>query len=408
MVFILTVLSLFWGALFKAYQNANRLKIAIVNFDNGADAFVGPMITNVFLNERQKNPMTLGFEEHQPSEFDNNPLKVREAVYYYDYYGAVIINSNASYLLQQAVETGNSSYDPMGAGQLIYNEARDQDAYYDFIYTIMYPLQIEIVSQFGRMWAGKVLANSTLNNPSTLARAPQALSPAIGFSTFNLRPFYIPVAIPAVSVGLIYLIIISFFSFSFFMPIHSRFMDKSKHAPLKPMQHLLWRWLSTVVAYLLLALAYSLVSLAFQIPFRYGTAPADQVSDTANAYGYGSFVIYWMINFFGMFALGMACENMAMILGMPWTSMWLIFWVITNVISAFYPLQIEPRFYYWGYAWPLHHIVEASRTIIFDTQSSIGLNFGVLIAWCAVNTALYPFASWVMKWKMQRGQKKGQ
>jgi len=52
------------------------------------------------------------------------------------------------------------------------------------------------------------------------AQVPQALSPAIGFSMYNLRPFYPYQIIPSVSIGLIYLIIISFFSFAFYLPIH--------------------------------------------------------------------------------------------------------------------------------------------------------------------------------------------
>jgi hypothetical protein len=36
------------------------------------------------------------------------------------------------------------------------------------------------------------------------------------------------------------------------------------------------------------------------------------------AYGHGTFPVYWMLNFFGMIALGLACENMAMVVGQPW------------------------------------------------------------------------------------------
>lgn len=73
-----------------------------------------------------------------------------------------------------------------------------------------------------------------------------------------------------------------------------------------------------------------------------------------------------------MVTLGLACENTAMAVGAPWMGMWLIFWVITNVSTSFYDIDIEPRFYYWGYAWPLHQ------------------DFGILTAWDAVNTALFP------------------
>ena len=61
-----------------------------------------------------------------------------------------------------------------------------------------------------------------------------------------------------------------------------------------------------------------------------------------------------MLNWVGMAALGFPCENMAMILGFPWSSFFLIFWVITNVATAFYAIDLAPGFYKWGYAWPLH------------------------------------------------------
>ena len=108
----------------------------------------------------------------------------------------------------------------------------------------------------------------------------------------------------------------------------------------------------------------------------------------------------------GMNALGMACENVAMVIGMPWTSLWLIFWVITNVSTSFYPLELAPGFFHWGRAWPLFHIVQASRHILFDLRSHIGLDFGVLFSWSAVNVALFPFCCYFMRWKMRRSMRK--
>ena len=72
----------------------------------------------------------------------------------------------------------------------------------------------------------------------------------------------------------------------------------------------------------------------------------------------------------------------------------LIFWVITNVPVSFYPIEIAPQFYYYGYAWPLHNIVEATKVVLFDVHSRIGLNFGILLTWWAVNTALFPVCAW--------------
>lgn len=48
-------------------------------------------------------------------------------------------------------------------------------------------------------------------------------------------------------------------------------------------------------------------------------------------------------------------------------------------------------------------VVQGSRTILFDLHSQIGLNFGVLIAWAAVNTALFPFMCYFMRYKTRHG-----
>lgn len=50
--------------------------------------------------------------------------------------------------------------------------------------------------------------------------------------------------------------------------------------------------------------------------------------------------------------------------------------------------------------------MSASRTILFDTHSKIGLNFGVLFAWVAVDTALFPFCCWFLRRKTMRQKKK--
>ena len=47
----------------------------------------------------------------------------------------------------------------------------------------------------------------------------------------------------------------------------------------------------------------------------------------------------------------------------------------------------------------MRYVVEGSRHILFDLHLMIRLDFGVLIAWMAVNTALFPLACDFMRWK---------
>lgn len=400
---ILSVMGMYWAVLFKVTQNSEALKIAVVSFDGqfapyaGTTPLVGQAVIQATENAVRK-PGHLGFFTRDPSVYNNDPMALRIAVFEEHIWAAVIVNNNATALLQDAVRTGNANYDPLGACQIIYNQARDQDTYGNYIMPVLDQLQIQIQATFGSQWITRVLANPNLN-PTTYASSPQALNPAIGFSVFNLRPFSPPTATPAVSIGLIYLIIIAFFSFSFFLPIHAKYITPEGHPPMHFYQLIIWRWLATVVAYLFMSLAYSLVSLAFQIPFSHtGTWTRTEVVMNADLLGYGTFPVYWMLNFVGMIALGLACENVAMIIGQPWTALWLIFWVITNVSTSFYAIPLSPGFFRWGYAWPLHQVVNASRTLLFGTKNNLGLNFGILFAWCAVNTALFPFCCVFMRW----------
>ncbi|KAL9097055.1 MAG: hypothetical protein Q9165_001019 [Trypethelium subeluteriae] len=367
MAFIMAILSIYWAVFFHIEQNLGSLVIYIVDFDGMApyDAhppIVGPALVQLGQEMVSSGQPSLGYGSLPPANFENDPMQVRQAVFDQNCWAAIIINPNATGMLYSAIETGNKSYDPQGAVQLVYEDSRDDTNYYDFILPLLDQYMTEATQRVGQMWTGMVLENAS--DPTVLRniqQVPQALSPAIGFSQYNLRPFFPYTTIPSVSIGLIYLIILSFFSFSFYLPIHMKYLKPEGHPPLHFWQLVLWRWLATVIAYLFLSLAYSLLSLAFLVNFSGGNPVTSETEVTVTSYGNpdgyrkGTFLVYWMLNYWGMIALGLACENVAMIVGQPWTGLWLIFWVITNVSTAFYDIDIEPHFFYWGYAWPLHH-----------------------------------------------------
>ncbi|KAH9834333.1 nitrosoguanidine resistance protein SNG1-like, partial [Teratosphaeria destructans] len=407
MAFILGVLSIYWAALFRVEQNLGSLVVYVVDMDgappfntDGHPAIVGPIVSNLGRSMVASSTPTLGFEFMNGSAFGNDPVQVRQAIFDFDAWAAITINPNATAMLYDAVQNGNTGYDPMGACQLTFISSRDDTNWYDFMSPILNEYMTQATTMVGERWTRMVMQNATTNTTlvSNAAAVPQALSPAIGFSQFDLRPFYPYQIIPSVSIGLIYLIILSFFSFSFYLPIHFKFH-----------QLIIWRWCATIAAYFMLSLAYSWVSLAFQVNFSGGNPVTSETESTVtidgysnpDAYGRGTFPVYWMLNFFGMIAVGLACENVAMLVGQPWTGLWLIFWVITNVSTSFYDIDVEAGFFAWGYAWPLHYVVEGSRQLLFGLHSRIGLDFGVLIAWGAVNTALFPLACYFMRWKSQ-------
>ncbi|KAH6707418.1 MNNG and nitrosoguanidine resistance protein [Verticillium dahliae] len=414
-VFILSILSLYWAVLYRLEENLRALTVQVVDFDGlvepytGGSPKIGPQVVQLTEQMLSMSGPSLGYQTVLASQFAYDPLKVRASVYEWDSWAAIVINPNATALLQQAVETGNASYDPTGAVQIIYQTARDSTTVSSYLSPMLQQFISQFTAQFGPSWGAMVMSNSSLTRDN-LASAAAAVNPGISPLMYDLRPFQPAVVTPAVSIGLIYLIIIAFFSFSFFLPIHTKFVEPQGHPPLHFWQFIIWRWIATVVCYIFISLIYSLISLAFQISLTPG--PASHVFSPplsgATAYGHGSFAVYWMLNFSGMCALGIACENVAMMIGQPWTALWLIFWVITNVSTSFYSMDLAPGFYHWGRAWPLHQVVEASRHILFDLHSRIGINFGILFAWAAVNTALFPCCCYFRRWSTGRAKRKAE
>lgn len=359
-IFVFAVLSLYWGSQFATEEKFPNLKVWVVDFDSQTDTYsttnplIGPAVTNAANQILSSDTLHLGYEFKFPSQFNNDPQSVRQAIYDEQAWAAVIVNANATSLLRQALTTKNTSYDPFGAIETIVVSGREERTCFTYILPGLSILQNKVLASFGPQWTREVVATAK-DLDLDLSNIPaQAINPGIGFTTIDLRPFTPAVAAPAVTIGLIYLIIIAFFTFPFLMPIHAQFVNPKDHPPLKTVHWLLWRIGSNIAAYFFLSFFYSLVSLAFKIPFTNPPAPGTEPAVNANAYGQASFVVFWMLNWVGMAALGFPCENMAMILGFPWSSLFLIFWVITNVATAFYAVELAPEFYRWGYAWPLH------------------------------------------------------
>ncbi|KEF51698.1 uncharacterized protein A1O9_12333 [Exophiala aquamarina CBS 119918] len=413
---ILGVLSLFWGSLYTVRNHLHTLDVWIVDFDGRvapavnetSSQIVGSTIIET-ARAREASPQPhISYHIKLAADFDYDPMKVREAIYNNKAFSAIIVNPNASSLLRQAVTRGDALYDPKHACQTIYVEARDQVAINSYIIPELNAFQHRVSSAFADGWIPEVLG--LIANGTTLTTLPpQTLSPAIGFTTINLRPFGPSQVLPAVTVGLIYLIIIAFFSYTFFLPTHTLFTAQCSpgsdtyHRKLYFGQLVFWKYMSTFIAYAFMSLSYSFVSLAFQIPFSgqsYSHVDPPPAGMSVNGYGHASFVVYWAINYLGMCALGFACENVAMVVGQPFTAIWLIFWVISNVCTAFYPLELAAGVYGYGLFFPLYNVVKATRVVLFDlTPEHMGRHIGILVAWWVVNTSVFPLAARVFRWK---------
>ncbi|KAH7306052.1 hypothetical protein BKA65DRAFT_531049 [Rhexocercosporidium sp. MPI-PUGE-AT-0058] len=314
---ILGILSLYWGALSRTEENVSTLGVLVVDFDGKLEPFISttPIIGSAVVAAAQKvlekRPPRPSFKAKSPLDFNNDPLKVREAVYDFQAWATVIINSNATVLLQDAVQTGYATYDPYGAAQMIILTARDSTTVNGYITPALVALDKHVTASFSKSWTTLVLQNDSISR-GTLHQVPQALLQRLA-----------SLITPAVTVRLIYPIVVAFFSFSFFLPIHMKYLSP----------------VATASAYFILSLCYSLISLAFRVPFSRRGASHTEPAINPDAYSHATFFVYWMLNF-----------NVAMVVGQPWIAIWLIFWIISNVSTAFYSIDLAPGFYHWGYA----------------------------------------------------------
>ncbi|KAJ7813597.1 hypothetical protein B0H14DRAFT_3749466, partial [Mycena olivaceomarginata] len=86
---------------------------------------------------------------------------------------------------------------------------------------------------------------------------------------------------------------------------------------------------TSFVAYFFISLFYTLLSRAFQLPFDRNFGSAD-------------LVIFWMLNWVGMLACGLALEAVITLLTARFISFFLVLWIISNVSVAVFPLQVLP------------------------------------------------------------------
>lgn len=189
---IFALLSLFWGALFHQDKRVGILKVLVVNFDTqqpeSFQPFVGKYIEKMSLDPPLPDTRRLGWTAARPEEFGNDPIKVREAVYDFHAWAAVIINANATVDLEAAFL--NSSrlqsevYEPSAACQIIVNSARDPTTTSTYVLPALIDLRHNIMRYFGQEWIPRMAAVSPPRNLDDIL--PMVISPGIDCTMIDL------------------------------------------------------------------------------------------------------------------------------------------------------------------------------------------------------------------------------
>ena len=71
----------------------------------------------------------------------------------------------------------------------------------------------------------------------------------------------------------------------------------------------------------------------------------------------------------------------------------LVFWIILNVSTVSFPIELSPSLYKYGYMMPFYSIRQVYNKVIFDIGEPVEILkwFGILWAWLVVIFLTLPF-----------------
>ncbi|KAN0091251.1 Protein of unknown function (DUF3533) domain containing protein [Tylopilus felleus] len=371
---ILGILSIYWAALGRSFGNIHKLSGYVVDFDGGQ---IGQALTQAF--SAIQGDEELSWLIKDPSEFPNGPSDVQAALLDNRCWAAVTVNPDATSNLMAAINSTDAAYNTTQAISAYLTVARNEAANRIIISPMVISILTNFTQTFGLAFAGQLASHPNL--PQLMNTAPSLVTLPVDHAVYDLRPFDVPVASAVDYVGLIYLMILAFILINNLAAANER---SGFGGRLTLGSMILIRLLWPITLYCFISLVYCLLSLAFGVPF-------------GRHYGNAGFVIYWMMSWMAMAALGLALEAMFTLLTVKFVPLFLVLWIIANVSVSYYPIEMLPVIFQYGYAMPFYNVAETVRTVVFNTKNQIGLNFGVQFAWIAVSCITLPIFQWLIR-----------
>lgn len=386
--FVIAVLSIYWGATYNRSHYLFKVNVLAVIQDESDVAAPSmaamlpaliagvPCTWHIFSSSQftEKYKVSAG-------EIDD---EVARLVFHEKFWMALNVRPNATNTLYDSLTGGSSAFNSTEYFQASYESGRDPSS----VSSVMVPQMQKLESIYGAYLRNEYLPEllGNLTNPASPERVIAASN--MKFNYIDQRPFYDAQILAPLQVGLIYCLLLTFFQLSLFGPLHGE-MAKI----LKPKHMILYRIGIAWLTYFFLSLFFCTVSAIFHIDFT-------------KAFGRGGFMVYWMSTWLLMMALGGANENMISLIitfGPQYLGFWLMTWIVLNISCSFYPLVLNNEFYRYGYGMPIHNGIDIYKVIFLDlSRNKMGRNYGILVAWVALNTALLPLVLTTVGKRMQK------
>lgn len=400
----LIALCVYWGAYYNRSDRYKNVKFAVMIADEGVEAdgetvaVVGSLVSGFFSLPAFKaagdfSVMNSSVVSSASTALNMTPEQyMRREVHRGLYKAAYFVPPDATALLAEALLSLNTSFNPGSDLLTAYYETGSD---YNGVNNYFSSMVASVVANFALyilktpwMEYTLLLVNSTQAS-EILDRLPQLLTSLPQFNIVDGNPVAEQVVQAPLQVGLIYLVVFTFFQFIFSLPIHMYMSSR-----LKGLKYVAYRIFSAQLAYFVLGFSYTVLNTAFGVKFD-------------RAFGHLGFLVIWAFAFLTMSAVGSLIEILVLICTVIKPAMIglvLLMAAVSNLAPTISPIVLCPTFYRYGYAMPVFNSYQLMQVAFFDSyKGHMGRNIGILVAWIVLTNLAMPFA---MKWMAKQMAKK--
>lgn len=416
-VFFISICAFYWGTYFHRFGRFKNLELLVVSDDvsfttsNGTE--VRPLIydslRDMFTNNETINRLgdwrymsTSEISELASKHNSSNYDEVVRQVHHQKYWAAFYIAPNSTQLIYESMVNQNVSLiESQAIDQLItcvYESGRHYSALSQYVTKNLYLILDTWTSYYGgsKVYNPLVSEILTRDERSDLMQSENGttiINDKPMMRLFDNRPSSSPSILGPSELGLIYAQMFSFHQFNLSVEVYS-FLRKN----LKYKHFVIWRIIAANVNCFILALIYSLITIAFRTPIDV-------------AFGKAGFLVLWMFMYLFIVASASINELVGTIIMFSgqkqWIPVWLVSYLIFNISVTFSPLELSPRFYRYGYVMPMFNGYEALKVVFFNTwKGHLGRNIGILIIWIVVMSILMSIIAVYVDKKVKKASQK--
>ncbi|ODV70205.1 hypothetical protein HYPBUDRAFT_151623 [Hyphopichia burtonii NRRL Y-1933] len=382
---LVVTLCIYWGTFYERTGRFHDLHFAVINADRQVGSLpgaIGEVVEYFFVNVTQVQSLgtfeIIDFDTINKAALDHNN-SITEEVYHQihiqKYWAAYYIKENSTLRMYEALKTASDLVSPSDSFmEVVYETGRNYNAVNNYVKSIVGRTKLAFDSFIPQTPYLKSLLgqlNST-EIENVLTNAPNLVTTNPSFVNVDRLPVNNPVVQAPFQIGLVYLMLFSFFQFVFLIQIHTLIAQR-----IKGFKYLLYRMAASHSSYVVLSLAYVVLNAAFGITFT-------------TTFGYLGFLVVWAFAYLTMASSGALMEALALVIFMlkpQLIGFLIVFMVVINLAPTVSPIVLCPNFYRYGYAMPIYNSYELMHVPYFNAyKGHMGRNIGILIAWIVIST----------------------